>query len=122
MDEAEVEEARRRRQQIDDRDMYDEFGRLKKKYRQGDRKAREEAALARLRGDPVPVSRPTHDVTYLSGGRREPAAESLPSIRLQADSGKERSRSRSPPKERKSRDAERDRERKRDRSQERRRR
>lgn len=55
LDEAELEEAKRRRQQNEDRDMYDEFGRLKKKYRLGDRKAREEAALARLRGDPVPV-------------------------------------------------------------------
>lgn len=36
--------------------MYDEFGRLKKKFRSGqDRKAREAAALARLRGDPIPV-------------------------------------------------------------------
>ena len=36
---------------------YDEFGRLKKKFRGGgdaDRKAREAAALARLRGDPPP--------------------------------------------------------------------
>ena len=57
LDEAEVEEARRRRQENEERDMYDEFGRLKKKYRSGqDRKAREEAALARLRGDTVKVT------------------------------------------------------------------
>ena len=52
-----MEEARRRRQENEERDMYDEFGRLKKKYRSGqDRKAREEAALARLRGDTVKVT------------------------------------------------------------------
>lgn len=56
LDEAEVEEAKRRRQENEDQSMYDEFGRLKKKFRKGqDRKAREAAALARLRGDPVPV-------------------------------------------------------------------
>ena len=57
LDEVEVEEAKRRRQENEDQSMYDEFGRLKKKFRKGqDRKAREAAALARLRGDPVPVS------------------------------------------------------------------
>ncbi|CAL5219311.1 g1119 [Coccomyxa viridis] len=52
LDEAEIEEARKRRQKNDDAEMYDEFGRLKKQFRGGDadRKAREEAALARLRG------------------------------------------------------------------------
>ena len=51
-----MEEAKRRRQENEDQSMYDEFGRLKKKFRKGqDRKAREAAALARLRGDPVPV-------------------------------------------------------------------
>ncbi|EIE25454.1 hypothetical protein COCSUDRAFT_61671 [Coccomyxa subellipsoidea C-169] len=54
LDEAEIEEARRRRQQLenDDSEMYDEFGRIKKKFRgtEADRKAREEAALARLHG------------------------------------------------------------------------
>lgn len=59
LDEAEVEEAKRRRQENEDQSMYDEFGRLKKKFRKGqDRKAREAAALARLRGDPVPVRNP----------------------------------------------------------------
>lgn len=54
-----MEEAKRRRQENEDQSMYDEFGRLKKKFRKGqDRKAREAAALARLRGDPVPVSLP----------------------------------------------------------------
>lgn len=51
-----MEEAKRRRAANEDGNMYDEFGRLKKKFRQGDRKAREAAALARLRGDPLPVS------------------------------------------------------------------
>ncbi|CAK0743944.1 hypothetical protein CVIRNUC_001509 [Coccomyxa viridis] len=52
LDEAEIEEARRRRQKNDESEMYDEFGRLKKQFRGGDadRKAREEAALARLHG------------------------------------------------------------------------
>ncbi len=59
LDEGEVEEARKRRAQFEENDteLYDEFGRLKKKFRGGgdaDRKAREAAALARLRGDPVP--------------------------------------------------------------------
>ena len=55
LDEAELEEARRRRQQFEENDaeVYDEFGRVKKKFRGGpdDKRAREEAALARLRGE-----------------------------------------------------------------------
>lgn len=53
-DEEEIREARKRREQYenDDKEMYDEYGRLKKKYRGGDdKRQREEAALARLRRD-----------------------------------------------------------------------
>lgn len=58
-------EAKRRRLENEEKSMYDEFGRLKKKFRSGqDRRAREEAALARLRGDPVPVG----CVPYSSSG------------------------------------------------------
>ncbi|KXZ53901.1 hypothetical protein GPECTOR_6g819 [Gonium pectorale] len=57
LDEQELEEARRRRKEREDQDMYDEFGRLKKHLRgsEADRKAREEAALARLRGEYNPA-------------------------------------------------------------------
>ncbi|GIL63942.1 hypothetical protein Vafri_17850, partial [Volvox africanus] len=57
-DEQELEEARRRRKEYEDQDVYDEFGRLKKQFRgtsEADRKAREEAALARLRGEYNPA-------------------------------------------------------------------
>lgn len=59
LDEKEIEDARRRRreQDDDDQELYDDYGRVKKKYRSDkDRTAREQAALARLRGeyDPSP--------------------------------------------------------------------
>ncbi|CAD7700839.1 unnamed protein product [Ostreobium quekettii] len=59
LDEREIEEARRRRreQDDDDKELYDDYGRVKKKYRSDkDRAAREQAALERLRGgyDPSP--------------------------------------------------------------------
>ncbi|KAG1672854.1 hypothetical protein FOA52_004658 [Chlamydomonas sp. UWO 241] len=57
LDEVEMEEARKRRKEAEEGEMYDEFGRLKKNFRQGDNKSdREAAALQRLRGeyDPSP--------------------------------------------------------------------
>ncbi|KAL3147279.1 hypothetical protein ABBQ32_002769 [Trebouxia sp. C0010 RCD-2024] len=54
LDDAELEESRRRRREASSRDddEYDEFGRVKRKNRGGDdRRSREEAALARLRGE-----------------------------------------------------------------------
>ncbi|DBB05264.1 hypothetical protein WJX82_007423 [Trebouxia sp. C0006] len=54
LDETELEESRRRRREASSRDddEYDEFGRVKRKNRGGDdRRSREEAALARLRGE-----------------------------------------------------------------------
>ncbi|GMH45915.1 hypothetical protein BSKO_13878 [Bryopsis sp. KO-2023] len=54
LDEREIEDAKRRRKELeaDDEELYDDYGRVKKKYRSADdRAAREAAALARLRGD-----------------------------------------------------------------------
>jgi len=67
LDEAEMVEAKKRRQENDDQSMYDEFGRLKKKFRKGqDRKARVEAALGRLRGYVVPVPPPPPPIPALT--------------------------------------------------------
>ena len=75
LDEAELEEARRRRQQFEENDaeVYDEFGRVKKKFRGGpdDKRAREEAALARLRGE-APAS-----VCLLSPGTHKSAGGAM---------------------------------------------
>lgn len=57
LDEDAVAEARRRRKEYEENDseMYDDFGRLKKKFRtETDKNSREAAALARLRGDGPP--------------------------------------------------------------------
>ncbi len=77
------------------RARYDEFGRLKKKFRGGgeaDRKAREAAALARLRGDPPPsaaVRTRAYDLRRtVSSAPQAGATQERPAAR---------SRSRSPP-------------------------
>lgn len=70
LDEQEIEEAKKRRKQQDDEDdeLYDEFGRVKKKYRNDrDRAAREAAALDRLWGEYDPSASGQEPMTNRKG-------------------------------------------------------
>jgi hypothetical protein len=68
LDEVEMEEARKRRKEAEEGEMYDEFGRLKKTNQGANKSDREAAALQRLRGeyDPSPSGAKRHS-------EREPA-------------------------------------------------